>query len=87
MCFSVCHAANCIHYRHGFSALHVYVQLVQGKPVLGRVHASMAPILRSCFTRLCWKEYGTNIGTAWTSFLSHKLHLHIRCHPTSGSVL
>jgi hypothetical protein len=62
MCFSVCHAANCIHYRPGFSALNGYVMLVQGKPVLGRVQASMAPICRSCFTRLCWKEYGTNIG-------------------------
>jgi hypothetical protein len=36
---------NCIHYRPGFGSLNGYVMLVQRKPVLGRVPASLAPIL------------------------------------------
>ena len=87
MCFLMCLATNCIYYRLGFSALNGYVILVQRKPVLGRVQGSMAPNFRSCFTRLRWKQYGTNIGTALTLLLSQRLHLHIRCHPTSCSVL
>ena len=87
MCFLMCLATNCIHYRPGFSALNGYMMLVRRKPVLGSVRASMAPIFRSCFTRLFWKQYGTNIGTALTLLRSLRLHLHIRCHPTSCSVL
>ena len=73
MCFSIYRATNCIHYSPGFGALNGYVVLVQRKPVLGRVQASMAPIFRSCFTRMCWKQYGTNIHTALTVLLSRRL--------------